>query len=137
LHNGLLTGKFSRSEQPADTRIMRQRRHIVENAPWDVLDRYRDFAEARGITMLEATFGWLLAQPALASVIAGTTRPEQIRQNAAAGERVAAQRRRGRRDLGAVRGSLTRPRQGRRADGSSSVLDRNRSADAAGGTLSA
>ena len=85
LHNGLLTGKFSRSEQPADTRIMRQRRHIVENAPWDVLDRYRDFAEARGITMLEATFGWLLAQPALASVIAGTTRPEQIRQNAAAG----------------------------------------------------
>ena len=85
LHNGLLTGKFSRSEQPADSRIMRQRRHIVENAPWDVLDRYRDFAEARGITMLEATFGWLLAQPGLASVIAGTTRPEQIRQNAAAG----------------------------------------------------
>ncbi len=85
LHNGLLTGKFSRSEQPADTRIMRQRRHILENAPWDVLDRYRDFAEARGITMLEATFGWLLAQPALASVIAGTTRPDQIRQNAAAG----------------------------------------------------
>ena len=35
--------------------------------------------------MLEATFGWLLAQPAMASVIAGTTRPEQIRQNAAAG----------------------------------------------------
>ena len=85
LHNGLLTGKFSRSEQPADTRIVRQRRHILENAPWDVLDRYRDFAEARGITMLEATFGWLLAQPALASVIAGTTRPDQIRQNAAAG----------------------------------------------------
>ena len=85
LHNGLLTGKFSRSEQPADSRIMRQRRHIVENAPWDVLDRYRDFAEARGITMLEATFGWLLTQPGLASVIAGTTRPEQIRQNAAAG----------------------------------------------------
>ena len=85
LQNGLLTGKFSRSEQPADTRIVRQRRHILENAPWDVLDRYRDFAEARGITMLEATFGWLLAQPALASVIAGTTRPDQIRQNAAAG----------------------------------------------------
>ena len=35
--------------------------------------------------MLEATFGWLLAQPSLTSVIAGTTRPEQIRQNAAAG----------------------------------------------------
>ena len=35
--------------------------------------------------MLEATFGWLLAQPAMASVIAGATGPEQIRQNAAAG----------------------------------------------------
>jgi aryl-alcohol dehydrogenase-like predicted oxidoreductase len=64
---------------------MRQRPHLVEQAPWDVLDRYRSFAEERGITMLEATFGWLLAQPALASVIAGTTKPEQIRQNAAAG----------------------------------------------------
>jgi aryl-alcohol dehydrogenase-like predicted oxidoreductase len=85
LQNGLLTGKFRRDERPADTRIMRQRRHLVDDAPWDVLDRYRDFADARGITMLEATFGWLLAQPSLTSVIAGTTRPEQIRQNAAAG----------------------------------------------------
>jgi aryl-alcohol dehydrogenase-like predicted oxidoreductase len=32
-----------------------------------------------------ATFAWLLAQPALTSVIAGATRPEQIAQNAAAG----------------------------------------------------
>jgi aryl-alcohol dehydrogenase-like predicted oxidoreductase len=34
--------------------------------------------------MLEATFGWLLARPSLASVIAGATSPEQIRANAAA-----------------------------------------------------
>ena len=40
---------------------------------------------SRGLTMLEATFGWMLAQPSLTSVIAGATRPEQIRQNAAAG----------------------------------------------------
>lgn len=85
LHNGLLTGKFRRDERPADTRIMRQRPHLVEQAPWDVLDKYRAFAEERELTMLEATFGWMLAQPALASVIAGATRPEQIRQNAAAG----------------------------------------------------
>lgn len=85
LQNGLLTGKFRRDEQPADSRIMRQRRYLVEQAPWDVLDRYREFAEERGLTMLEATFGWMLAQPALSSVIAGATRPEQIRQNAAAG----------------------------------------------------
>ena len=34
--------------------------------------------------MLEATFGWLLAKPVLASVIAGATSPEQVRANAAA-----------------------------------------------------
>ncbi|RXZ70110.1 aldo/keto reductase [Agromyces albus] len=85
LQNGLLTGKFRRDDRPADTRIMRQRPHLVERAPWDVLDRYRAFADERGISMLEATFGWLLAQPALSSVIAGATSPEQVRQNAAAG----------------------------------------------------
>ncbi len=85
LQNGLLTGKFHRDGNPADTRIMRQRSYLVTDAPWHVLDRYREFADARGITMLEATFGWLLAQPALSSVIAGATKPEQIAENAAAG----------------------------------------------------
>ncbi|WP_395243619.1 aldo/keto reductase [Agromyces sp. MMS24-K17] len=85
LQNGLLTGKFHREGNPADTRLMRQRPHLVEQAPWDVLDRYAAFAAERGITMLEATFGWMLAQPALSSVIAGATRPEQVVENAAAG----------------------------------------------------
>jgi aryl-alcohol dehydrogenase-like predicted oxidoreductase len=35
--------------------------------------------------MLEA-FGWFLALPEVSSVIAGATRPEQIAQNAAAGD---------------------------------------------------
>ena len=84
LQNGLLTGKFTRTERPADTRIMRQRPYLVEDAPWDVLETYEAFCAAHGITMLEATFGWMLAQPALTSVIAGTTKPEQLAQNAAA-----------------------------------------------------
>lgn len=84
LHNGLLTGKFTRDSAPADTRIMRQRPQIYENAPWDALDAYRRFCDERDITMLEATFGWLLAQPGLCSVIAGATTPEQVTANAAA-----------------------------------------------------
>ncbi len=84
LQNGLLTGKFTRTERPADTRIMRQRPHLVEDAPWDVLEAYAAYCAAHGVTMLEATFGWLLAQPGLTSVIAGTTKPEQLRQNAEA-----------------------------------------------------
>jgi aryl-alcohol dehydrogenase-like predicted oxidoreductase len=84
LHNGLLTGKFTREQAPADTRIMRQRPYIYENAPWDALEAYQAFCDDRGISMLEATFGWLLAQPGLASVIAGATSPEQVQSNAAA-----------------------------------------------------
>ncbi|MGA7147905.1 MAG: aldo/keto reductase [Microbacterium sp.] len=84
LHNGLLTGKFSRAHAPADSRIMRQRQHVWQEAPWDALEAFQEFCDERDITMLEASFGWLLSRPALASVIAGATSPEQVRGNAAA-----------------------------------------------------
>jgi len=84
LQNGLLTGKFTREGGPSDSRIMQQRKHLVDDAPWEVLDAYQAFCDARGITMLQATFGWLLAQPGLTSVIAGATKPEQVVANAEA-----------------------------------------------------
>jgi aryl-alcohol dehydrogenase-like predicted oxidoreductase len=85
LYNGLLTGKFSRQGGPEESRIMRQRRQLLEHAPWDVLDAYDSFCRDRGIPMLAATFGWLLARPQVPSVIAGATSPEQVRINAEAG----------------------------------------------------
>ena len=88
LANGLLTGKFTREGGPADSRVMAIRPHVHEEAPWDALEAYAAFCTDRGLTMLEATFGWLLAQPGLTSVIAGTTKPEQVAQNAAAGSTV-------------------------------------------------
>ena len=84
LYNGLFTGKFSRDGGPADSRIMMIRRHLVDNAPWDAIERYQAFCDERGVTMLAATFAWLLAQPGLTSVIAGATKPEQITANAEA-----------------------------------------------------
>ncbi|MET1043428.1 MAG: aldo/keto reductase [Microbacteriaceae bacterium] len=84
LYNGLFTGKFSRSGGPQDSRIMRQRPHLLENAPWDVIEQYQAFLDERGVNMLEGTFAWLLAQPGLTSVIAGATTPEQVAQNAEA-----------------------------------------------------
>ncbi len=86
LHNGLFTGKFTRDGGPADTRIMRQRPHLVENAPWDAMDAYAAFCADRGIGMLDATIGWLLSRPSLTSVIAGATTPEQVVQNAGAAD---------------------------------------------------
>lgn len=85
LHNGLLTGKFTRDGGPAESRIMSSRRAVWERAPWDALEAYRIFCQERGISMLEATFGWLLARPGVASVIAGATSPEQVEANARAG----------------------------------------------------
>ncbi|HEX5858273.1 MAG TPA: aldo/keto reductase [Microbacterium sp.] len=86
LYNGLLTGKFTRAGGPEGSRIMTARPHLWADAPWDALEAYQAFCDERGISMLEATFGWLLAQPGLASVIAGATSPEQIAANARAGE---------------------------------------------------
>ena len=85
LANGLLTGKFSRTERPSDSRIVRSKPEIADQAPWDALEAFAAFASERGISMLEATFGWLLSRPALSSVIAGATSPAQVAQNAAAG----------------------------------------------------
>ena len=85
LANGLFTGKFSRTERPADTRIARQRPHIAENAPWDAIEAFERFAQERGIGILEASLGWFLARREVSSVIAGATRPEQIVANARAG----------------------------------------------------
>jgi aryl-alcohol dehydrogenase-like predicted oxidoreductase len=84
LYNGLFTGKFSRAGGPPDSRIMMIRRHLADNAPWELIEQYQDWCDARGVSMLEATLAWLLAQPGLTSVIAGATKPEQIRQNATA-----------------------------------------------------
>jgi len=82
LYNGLFTGKFTRAGGPADSRIMSIRKHLLDNAPWDQIEAYEAFCAERGVTMLAATFAWLLAQPGLTSVIAGATKPEQIAQNA-------------------------------------------------------
>ena len=42
------------------------------------------FARTRGHTLLELAMSWLAGLPHLASVIAGATRPEQVRANAGA-----------------------------------------------------
>lgn len=86
LANGLLTGKYSRRQAPDSSRLAKFKPELLESAPWGVLDQLAAFAEDRGITMLELSFGWLLAQPQVTSVIAGATTPEQVRANAAAAD---------------------------------------------------
>lgn len=81
---GLLTGKYSKGEQaPEGTRLAQQTARL-EGADWERIDTLTTFAEERDLSLLEVAMGGLAAQPAVASVIAGVSRAEQVRTNAAA-----------------------------------------------------
>jgi len=58
---------------------------VLQTLDWDLMERYQAVCDEAGVTMLEATFSWLLTQPGISSVIAGATRPEQVEANAKAG----------------------------------------------------
>ncbi|WP_218671650.1 aldo/keto reductase [Microbispora sp. GKU 823] len=84
LANGLLTGKYRRGEEPpAGTRLAGRPQYLTD-ARFELVERLREFAERQGVSLLDVAIGGLLAQPAVSSVIAGATRPEQIKANVAA-----------------------------------------------------
>jgi aryl-alcohol dehydrogenase-like predicted oxidoreductase len=86
LANGLLTGKVRRGVAPAeDTRLAGRDDYITE-AKLDKVEALADWAQQHGRSMLDVAVGALAALPGCSSVIAGATKPEQVRANAAAGE---------------------------------------------------
>lgn len=84
LANGLLTGKYSGARVPEGSRLSHTRTHLVQAADQEQFTAFSAFASARGLSEVQLAFSWLAAQPAVASVIAGATRPEQVRENARA-----------------------------------------------------
>lgn len=82
---GLLTGKYQRDLPfPADARLVHSKRwsaKFVTAQNWQLLDALNKFCAARGLSLLHLAFGWLLARPTVASVIAGATKPEQVKTN--------------------------------------------------------
>ncbi len=89
LASGLLTGKYRRNQpMPEGARLTGTQRladRYLTDANWTAAERLADFAEARGHTLLELAFSWLLAQAPVSSVIAGATKPDQVSANVAAG----------------------------------------------------
>ena len=83
LASGLLTGKVSRDSPPAEGTRLHGRE--ISDAQLDEVERLRAEAESQGRSLLELAIGTLLATDPVVSVIAGATRPEQVRANAAAG----------------------------------------------------
>jgi aryl-alcohol dehydrogenase-like predicted oxidoreductase len=86
LDSGLLSGKYQRGQKPAEgTRLSLERyQRWLDGADWDTIEALTAFGAERGHSLLDVAIAGLAARPAVTSVIAGATTPEQVRQNAAA-----------------------------------------------------
>lgn len=83
---GRLTGKYRRGQAPPEDTRLRERPALLNDQVFDAVEDLERYAAGRSRTLLEVAVGGLAAQPAVGSVIAGATRPEQVRANAAAGD---------------------------------------------------
>jgi aryl-alcohol dehydrogenase-like predicted oxidoreductase len=90
LASGLLTGKYTRDEPPPEgTRLHKvggRMASMLSTENFDVVDALSAWAAERGHSLLDLAFAWLIAKPAVTSVIAGATKPAQVAANSAAGE---------------------------------------------------
>ena len=88
LASGMLSGKYTRGQgAPAGTRLVHfgeEGGGMLSDRNFDIVDAATAWAAERGHSVLELALAWLAAQPAVASVIAGATKPEQVQANAAA-----------------------------------------------------
>jgi aryl-alcohol dehydrogenase-like predicted oxidoreductase len=84
LASGLLTGKYRRGETAPSGARLSGRERVASDEQFDLLDALESYARERGVTLLDVAIGALIVRPAISSVIAGATKPEQVRANAAA-----------------------------------------------------
>jgi aryl-alcohol dehydrogenase-like predicted oxidoreductase len=88
LASGLLTGKYRPgTPAPNDARLAYTKPladRFLSGRNVALAEKLRAFAEARGHTLLDLAFSWLLAQETVPSVIAGASTPDQLRANAEA-----------------------------------------------------
>jgi aryl-alcohol dehydrogenase-like predicted oxidoreductase len=80
---GLLTGKYRRgADAPDGSRLsLDSQRRRLEGADFDRVEALAAYAEQRDLDLLTVAVGGLAAQAGVGSVIAGVSRPEQVRAN--------------------------------------------------------
>ena len=95
LGGGWLTGKYSRDERPTGATRLGENpergveaygRRSVQQRTWDVVDAVREVADRRGASMAQVALAWLVAQPAVTSVILGARTLEQLEDNLGAAD---------------------------------------------------
>jgi aryl-alcohol dehydrogenase-like predicted oxidoreductase len=84
LASGLLTGKYGRREPGPEGSRLASGGPAGSDEQFDVVEALEGFAAERGLGVLDVAIAGLAAQPAVGSVIAGATRPEQVAANVAA-----------------------------------------------------
>ncbi len=90
LAGGVLTGKYREGEPaPAGTRghgSERFQQRFATQRNLAIARRAEAWAQERGHTAVELAIAWLAVRPAVSTVIAGVTKPEQVQANARAAE---------------------------------------------------
>jgi aryl-alcohol dehydrogenase-like predicted oxidoreductase len=92
LAGGLLTGKYHRGEPlPPDSRYASMplhwpRERWLTDEAFDRVEALEAYASERGVSVLDVAIGGLATMPGVSSVIAGATRPDQVRANAQAAD---------------------------------------------------
>ncbi len=84
LAGGFLSGKFTRDGETTDTESRRASFDfppIDKEKGYDIVDALKDVADAIGATVPQVALAWLLAKPAVTSVIIGAKRPAQLDDN--------------------------------------------------------
>jgi 1-deoxyxylulose-5-phosphate synthase len=86
LAQGLLTGKYKPGEEPpVDSRAaIRGLGHALEDEVLNAVQRLSPIAEEADLSMPQLALAWILREQNIAATIIGATRPEQVRENAAA-----------------------------------------------------
>lgn len=92
LAEGVLTGKHRPGAPPAeDTRATSERMGAtvgrrMDDSTLERVQRLGPIAERLGITITELALAWVLREENVAAAIVGASRPEQVRENAAAAD---------------------------------------------------
>jgi aryl-alcohol dehydrogenase-like predicted oxidoreductase len=89
LAQGVLSGKYAPGEPASEGTRASALPEWMEYFEDDVLERVQrlwPIADGLGITTAQLALAWILREPNVASAIVGSSRPEQLRDNAAASD---------------------------------------------------
>jgi len=86
LAGGFLSGKYTRGGEAEGRRAAFDFTPVDSEKAYDVIDVMREIAEARDCTVAQVALAWLLARPAVSTVIIGAKRLDQLSDNLGAVE---------------------------------------------------